>query len=107
MTTFLIISRHTPEECPAFNEKAKKVTSAMMNKMDEWTKKYAVKMVGSCTVFNEHLIVMICEAPNFEVMQKMMMEPENIAMNAISITEVKAALNMEESLKLMQQNIRI
>jgi uncharacterized protein with GYD domain len=86
-----------------FNEKARKTALAYMNKMDAWTKKYGVKVVATASILPEHLHVMICEAPNLEAIQKVSMEPEAMAMGAYSTTEVKLALNMEETMKLLQQ----
>jgi hypothetical protein len=74
-----------------------------MSKMDAWAKKYEVKMIASATVPSEHLFVMIGEAPNFEALQKVAMEPEAMAMATYNTTEVKLALSTEESMKMMQQ----
>jgi hypothetical protein len=101
MPTFLMISRHSPENCGLYNEKAKKVFLAYMDKMDSWSKKYGIKVLASCSVPHEHLAVMVFEA-SFDAVQKLSMEPEAMAMGAYTTTEVKAALNREESLKLMR-----
>lgn len=34
MPTFVLISRHSPENCPMFNEKARKVVLELAGKMD-------------------------------------------------------------------------
>ena len=103
MPTFLLISRHSPENCAMFNEKAKKTAIAYANKMDAWAKKYGVKVAATATVPSEHLFVMIGEAPNLEALQKVAMEPEAIAMSTYNTTELKLALSMEESMKMIQQ----
>ena len=103
MPTFLLISKHSPENCAMFNEKAAKTAVAYMNKMDAWSKKYGVKVLATATVPSEHLHVMIGEAPNLEALQKLSMEPEAVAMAKYNTTEVRMALNMEESMKIVQQ----
>jgi uncharacterized protein with GYD domain len=103
MPTFLVISKHSPEDCPMFNEKARKVMTVYMNKIDALSKKYGMKMVAACGVPNEHLNVVIIEAPNLEVLQKASMEPEVMAMNAYNTIEVKQGLNREESEKMLKQ----
>jgi len=100
MPTFLLISRHTPEDCPIFNAKTKKMQLAAFDKMDDWEKKYKLK-IAACSVPNEHLSVMICEG-SFEDMMKVSMEPEMLALNQFSTTEVKQALNMKESMKMVR-----
>lgn len=101
MPTFLLISKHSPENCPMYNEKAKKIALAYMTKMDAWAKKYGIKVTGAATVHSEHLNIMIFEAPNLEAVQKIAMEPEAMAMSAFTTTEVKMALNMEETMKML------
>jgi hypothetical protein len=100
MPTFLLISRHTPEDCPIFNEKTKKMQLAAFDKMDKLEKKYKLK-IDAWSVPNEHLSVMICEG-SFEDVMKASMEPEMMALNAFSTTEVKPALNMEETMKMIR-----
>jgi hypothetical protein len=104
MPTFLLISRHSPENCAMFNEKARKTSLAYMNKLDAWSKKYGVKVVATASIVPEHLHVMIIEAPNLEAIQKVSMEPEAMAMAAYSTAEIKLALNAEETMKMMQQS---
>jgi hypothetical protein len=103
MPTFLVIARHSPENCALFNEKARKASLAYMKKLDTWSKKYGVKVVGSADVPSEHLHVMICEAANLEAFEKLGTEPEVMAMGAYSTIEIKTALNMEEIMKMLQQ----
>jgi uncharacterized protein with GYD domain len=101
MPTFLMISKHSPENCPVFNEKVKKTALAYMNKMDAWAKKYGIKVIGTASVFSEHLNIMIFEAPDLQAIQKVGMEPEAMAMSAYTHTEVKLALNTEETMKML------
>jgi hypothetical protein len=101
--TFLLISRHSPENCPLFNEEKRKVNLASLEKLDAWSKKFGVKLVGAWSVPNEHLNLMVIEAPSLEAFQKFSMDPEVIAMSASETTEVKMALNLEEIIKMLRQ----
>jgi hypothetical protein len=103
MPTFLLISRHTPENCPMNNEKKRKANLAYFAKMDAWSKKYKVKMVGVWSVPNEHLNFLVIEAPSLEVFQKLRMEPEARAVAATETIEIKMVVNKEEILKMLRQ----
>jgi hypothetical protein len=95
MPTFLLISRHSPENCPLFNEKKRKANTAYLGKLDAWSKKHGVKTVGLWSVPNEHLTFIVFEAPSLEAFQKVSMEPEAMAVATSETYEVKLALNMK------------
>jgi hypothetical protein len=103
MPTFLLISRHTPENCPMNNEKKRKANLAYFAKMDAWSKKYKVKMVGAWSVSNEHVTFLVIEAPSLEAFQKLRMEPEARAVAATETIEIKMVVNKEEILKMLRQ----
>ena len=96
MPIFLLISRHTPENCPMFNAKARKVFMELMEKSDALMKKHKVKLVGSAEVPNEHTGYDIYEAPSFEAFKEFGMEPAIMAMGEFLTMEVKPAMNPEE-----------
>ena len=50
MPIFLLISRHSPENCPMFNEKARKVYMEYFSKLDGLLKKHGIKKLATCTV---------------------------------------------------------
>jgi hypothetical protein len=64
MPTFLMISKHSPENCPMNNEKAKKMSVEVAGKLGKLTKKHGIKNVGSWTVIPEHLVFMVFDAPH-------------------------------------------
>ena len=103
MPTFLLIHRHSPENCPMFNEKARKVTLQLVNKMEGLLKKHGVKMVGLWQVPTEHLIFEVYEAPSYEAWQKLGREPEILAWNAYNTVEMKSAISMEEATQMLLQ----
>jgi hypothetical protein len=102
MPTFVMISRHSPENCPNVNEKVRKVWLEFFNKVDGLMKKHGIKNIGSWTVGNEHLTVMVMDAPSLEVFERCMMEPEVIAFGASETTELKRAWNAEEVMKFLK-----
>jgi uncharacterized protein with GYD domain len=102
MPIVLVISRHTPENCAMFNEKAKKVYIEYWNKLNGRLKKYGGKMLGGYSVHAEHLAIMIFEVPSLEAFQKSSMEPEVMALSRYSTYEVKLAETMEEAMKMIK-----
>jgi hypothetical protein len=103
MPIFLMISRHSPENCPAFNEKARKIWTEYLVKLDGILKKHGMKNLGACNVHTEHLGLMMLEAPSLEAFNKYEMEPEVLALSAVETYEVKSAIGMEEAMKMLKQ----
>jgi len=106
MTTFLCIAKHTPQNCPMFNAQSGKVYYDWFAKMPEISQKYGIKILASCTVVSEHLSTMIFEAPNLEVLQRALMEPEFFAVSKVDTFEIKPALGTEETMRLFQQQFQ-
>jgi uncharacterized protein with GYD domain len=102
MPTFLVISKHSPESCPMTNEKMKKAAADLMSKIGELSKKHGVKLVGVYNVIPEHFGIQVFEAPNFEALMKLAMEPEIMKFTINTITEVKMAMTLEETLKMLK-----
>jgi hypothetical protein len=102
MPTFLIISRHSPENCPINNEKMKKITLELPEKLGGLEKKHGVKRIGVWTVIPEHLTVWVYEAPSSENLQKFSMEHDMIKWMAWNTSEIKLAISLEESIKLLK-----
>ncbi|MCP8311632.1 MAG: hypothetical protein L6M37_01600 [Candidatus Methylarchaceae archaeon HK02M1] len=103
MPTFLEISRHSPENCPVYNEKFKKMLSAGLDKLEGLLNKHGVKTIGGWTVFTEHLTFVVYEAPSLEAFQKFMMEWEEITKSSSYMTtEIKTAIGMEEAQKMLK-----
>jgi hypothetical protein len=47
MATFLIVSRHSPENCPLNNEKMKEITLKLPEKLGDLEKKHGIKRIGA------------------------------------------------------------
>lgn len=102
MPTFLIVSRHSPENCPLNNEKMKKMTLELPDKLGGLEKKHGLKRVGVWTVIPEHLTVWVYEAPSSDGLQKFSMEPDIVKWMAWNTSEIKLAMGLEESIKLLK-----
>jgi hypothetical protein len=103
MAIFLIISRHSAENCPLNNEQMKAMTLALPDKLGGLEQKHGVTRVGAWTVIPEHLLVWVYEAPSSEALQNFSMEPEIVKWMAWNTSEIKLAMSFEESLTLLQQ----
>ena len=98
----MMSAKHSPENCPLNNEKAKKMYEEFMGNIDDLAKKYGVKILGSWTSMNEHLMVMVYEG-SYQALDKLTMEPAIIKMVAIQDTcEIKTVTTMEESMKVLK-----
>ena len=86
-----------------FNEKARKITLQLVDKMEELLKKHGVKMVGLWQVPIEHLVFEVYEAPSYEAFQKLGREPVIQAWNAYNTSEMKSAISIEEAIKMLKQ----
>ncbi len=102
MVTFLLVSWHTPADCPTHNETSRKSMAEYMSKAAELLTKHGVKMVGSWHVYGEHWTVMAFDAPSFEAMQALLMEPEMMSITNWQTMELKAAMTLEETWKMVQ-----
>jgi hypothetical protein len=103
MPIFLIVSRHSPENCPLNNEKMKKITLELPEKLGVLEKKHGLKRIGVWTVIPEHLTVWVYEAPSSESLQKFSMEPDMAKWMAWNTNEIKLAVSLEESIKLLNK----
>ena len=101
MAIFLIISRHSAENCPLNNEKVKVITLELPDKLGGLEKKHGVKRIGAWTVIQEHLVIWVYEAPSSEALQNFSMEPEIVKWMAWNTSEIKLAMSFEESMKLL------
>ena len=83
------------------NEKMKAMTLALPAKLVGLEKKHGVKRVGAWTVVPEHLLVWVYEAPSSDALQEFSMEPEMVKWMAWNTSEIKLAMSLEESMKLL------
>ena len=106
MARFLLIEKHSPENCPMFNVKARKVLMEVNEKADALMKKHKVKLLASAEVPNEHSSYEIYEAPSFEDFDGLGMEPAIIAMGEFATMEIKPAMSSEEVTQMFKHMMR-
>jgi len=102
MPVFLSISKHAPENCPAFSEKHRKSSIEFFDKMDVLAKKNGVKIIGWWTDFPQHLVYMVLES-SFEALQKFQMEPLVMDWLAWNSMELKNVLTNEDVLAMLKK----
>ncbi len=103
MPTFMVILRHSPENCDWFNEKSRKATLELMDKVDELMKKHDIKLLGAWTSDRGgHETFWVVEAPSVEAFQKFGMEPEVLATLAYRTMQTNIVMSLEEEMKLRQ-----
>ena len=102
MPTFLIFGKHTSENCPANNEKTRKMIFEWGSKREGLYKKLGIKSIGGWTVAGEHLSVWVLETPSSEAFQKLISDPEWNS-NPFETFEYKFAWTTEEVVKMLKQ----
>ncbi len=65
-------------------------------------KKHRVKRIGAWTVVPEHLLIWVYEAPSSDALQEFSMEPEIVKWMVWNTSEIKLAMSLEESMKLLR-----
>ncbi len=101
MATFIMISKHTPDNCAMYNQAAKKALMEWYaNK--SWSK-HGVKLLGAWVVASEHVEYGVLEAPSVEALTEAAMEPDSMAVGAFRTSEIKIANDMGEIVTMLQQ----
>lgn len=103
MPTFILSSRHSPENCPIFVERTRKIALAFTEKMDALAKKHGVKVVGFWAAMPEHLSISIYEAPSLEAFQNFSNEPECLAWSSWNTTKTRIVSGMDDIVKKLKQ----
>ena len=80
----------------------KKMALEIVEKMGALLKKHGIKMVGSWSVAREHLSIIVYEAPSLDAFLKLQMEPALMKWMAQHTTEIKIAMAIEETMKLLK-----
>ena len=102
MPIIYVFSRHLPENCPMFNEKARKAMVDYMNAGERIGKKHGIKVIFSGGVHTEHLSLEVFDAPSVDAFRKSLSEPEIIALSQFETYEVKLGESAEEAMKMLK-----
>jgi hypothetical protein len=103
MAISLVISRHSPADCPKYNEKNRKATLEFANQANELTKKHGVKILGGWTVHPEHLIVHVLEGPSLDALDAFMREPVVMQSLDFQKSELKIATPIQQTYERLAQ----
>ena len=102
MPTFLLINKHSPENCWMFNKEARKVHLDLVEKLEAFLKKYEIKMLGCWFALSEHTMYEVYEAPSLGAFEKMAQEPEIVKWSAYNTVEIKLVSPLEEVTKILK-----
>jgi len=102
MPAIIMFQRHSVENCPMNSERMKKMALEIMDKLPALLKKHGIKNVGMWGVAPEHLNIIVYEAPSLDAFLKLQMEPEIMKWSTQQTTEIKVAMTLEESMKLLK-----
>jgi hypothetical protein len=102
MPVFMCISKHAPENCPAFSPKHRKSTLDLLGSMESLAKKHGIKMLGSWTDFPEHITYMVMEG-SFEAMMKLQTEPLIMEWLSFNSMETKILFKNKEVLEMLKK----
>jgi len=102
MPVFMLTSHHAPENCPAFSEKHRKSTIALIGNAESLAKKHGMKTLGSWTDFPQHVVYMLFEG-SLDALQKLLMAPEMMDWLSFNKVETKIVLKNEEVIALLKK----
>jgi hypothetical protein len=71
-------------------------------KLGTLTKKYGLKMVGSWAITQEHVTIMIIDAPDPGAMLKFMRDPGTSDWQSHHIIKTRPAVTLEEAMKMLK-----
>jgi hypothetical protein len=92
----LQISAHTPDDCPAFNEKSKKTMVALMQSMESLPAKHDVKSLGVWTDLGAHTIYQVFETRSLDAYWALLREPELMDWLSFNKVENRVVVGREE-----------
>lgn len=98
----MVFVRFSPQNDPMFNEKSRKVWMEYFSKREELLKKHGIKSLRAYSVPAEHLMISVLEG-SLDDMNRLSLEPENVATFASGTFEHKVALSAEEAMKMLKQ----
>ncbi len=103
MPKFLRISSHSTENCPLFNDEARRVRQELLGKAEELMKKHEVKRLAVWIDTDEHTGYTVFEAPSLKALKKLLQEPEAWALGAYDKIETKLVISLEEAMEILKR----
>jgi len=90
------ISKHSPESCPAFEEKFKDVFLKAMEKDESLAAKHEVKIIGVWVDSPGHTVFSVYDTPSMENLMDYSMEPEIMAAMSFQTSVLKPLKTAKE-----------
>ncbi len=91
------VAKHSPEVCPAYNDKYKAVTLKWFESADRLCAKFGIKMVGFWTDHPNHHVFMLFDTPNMDALMGMSMQPEVVAMMAFQTIKTFPVMDFKQT----------
>ena len=98
---YMVIARHTPDNCPIINKVSMEKMVSGTKRMAEVAKALGVTVQGSWTDMPAHTIYMLLDAPRAEALGQMAMELHLIDWNTSIVHPV---VTMQEAMSRAQQH---
>ena len=99
---YIQTAKHSPDSCPRHNAAMKKIYLDFNTKLGALLKKYGIKVVGSWVITQEHVSVMIFDAPDPTAMMKFMSDRETSDWQSHHIIKTRPVITIEEAMKLLK-----
>jgi hypothetical protein len=98
------VAKHSPEVCPAYNDKYRAVTLKWFESAEANCAKFGVKMIGFWTDHPNHLVFMLFDAPSMEAMIGLSMTPETMAMMAFQSIKTFPVVDFKQTWDMIKHS---
>lgn len=92
---FVLVARHSPEQCPAANGKIREIMKEAAKRTPEIARQLGVRVAGSYVLGPDHEVLAMLEADRIESVQEFALQTRMMQWNTVSI---RAAWGMEEAI---------
>ena len=97
------ISKHSPENCPAFEAKFRAVAVNGLEKLESLAAKHKVKVVGFWVDHPGHAVYAVYDAPSMDDLMGFWMEPVMQATMAFQTSETKTLMPLSQTLAVIKK----
>jgi hypothetical protein len=104
MTLFMMVGKHTAESCPAHHPQYKAATLAWFEQIEALSKKYGIKQIGFWNDHPAHMVYSVFDAPNFDAVMGLSMEPVYMAMYGFQAMRVFPVMTGEQVYKMIKES---
>jgi hypothetical protein len=98
------ISKHSPENCPAFEAKFKGTFLKAVEMDESLAAKHGIKIVGAWVDSPGHTVYSVYDAPSMENLMEYSMEPEMMATMSFQTSVMKPLKTIKEVAAMIKRN---